>query len=41
MKREKCKECGFKIRGKKHKEGAHHKEGKFKKYTPANQKRRY
>jgi hypothetical protein len=23
-KREKCKQCGFSIRGKKHEEGAHH-----------------
>ena len=25
MKREKCKECGFSIRGKKHEQGDHHK----------------
>lgn len=41
QKRVKCKQCGFRIRGKNHENGPHHKEGKYKSYTPPGKKRRY
>jgi hypothetical protein len=41
IKKEKCKECGFKIRSKNHKDGEYHKKGKYGNYTPPQKKKRY
>ena len=37
---ERCKKCGFRVKGKKHDEGEHHQKGSNAKYTPPRRSKR-